>query len=160
MTSRHKRMFWGVIILVGFIPAAVIIYSLFVWVRESLFNHASTAITNPGISAIVPTKQEQFDKLQRLAHQQGMVTVIVKLNVPYKPEGQLSAAQVREQHQALVDAKAQVFKELDGYKFIPGDTDWTIPFMSLQVDEKALIRLRSLPLIADISGNEGIPLVH
>lgn len=79
------------------------------------------------------------------------VRVLVRLNVPFTPEGRLaSVQQVRDQRQAVSHLQEGVLRRLEGENVRPHARYRFIPYMALVVDATALSRLASLPEVADI----------
>jgi hypothetical protein len=90
------------------------------------------------------------DLLSR-AQQNGSVRIIVGLNVPFVPEGELpDAAAVDAQHKAIADAQAALVQRLSGFTVSDVEIYESIPFVAMVVDAAALQVLLSDPAVTSI----------
>lgn len=114
-----------------------------------------------GLAAAPPAQavpNEQDAALQALmdkAEANGTVRVIVGLNVPFTPEGELAGTQaVQIQQQAIQIAQNQVWQQIAGYTSELKASYQYIPYMAVIVDEAALAKLASLPEVISIEEDQ------
>lgn len=90
------------------------------------------------------------EALPEKARRQGAVTVVVKLTTTFRPEGGLTPEQVQAQRQAIHAAQARVLQDLQGHYAQVTARLESIPYLTLKVDEPALLRLACHADVADI----------
>jgi subtilase family serine protease len=111
------------------------------------------------------------DTLHAQAAAQGSVRVIVRLNAPFVPEGQLATpAHVLSQRQMLAGAQSMVRGQLRGVQHrVVRDFGGTLPLMALEASPDALRMLASLRgIVTDVQKDElsapgladSIPLIN
>jgi hypothetical protein len=81
----------------------------------------------------------------------GTVAVIVRLCVPFRPEGELSDKAARRQRARIARVQAALMKSLDGFKVSSVRRYVFTPFVSMSVDDAALLRLRELSVVASVA---------
>jgi hypothetical protein len=112
----------------------------------------STQESQPDMATQEVTMQPEYAELLSRVRSEGTLRVIVLLNVPFKPEGELGSEEaVRQQHQVIADAQAALVEALEGTDFRVIDQFETVPQMVLTVDEKALQTLMMSGLVSTIS---------
>ena len=77
--------------------------------------------------------------------------VIVRLCLAFRPEGELSDAAARLQRQRISRAQDELVRALRNHKVSAVRRYQFTPFVSMSVDRAALLRLRQLPLVAEVS---------
>jgi hypothetical protein len=100
---------------------------------------------------------DKFEELSARARAQGSIDVIVKLCVPFRPEGELSDADARRQRDAIARAQDALIKELRGERVAHVKRYEYTPFIALEVDASALRRLRSSASVAEVTEDAAIP---
>lgn len=108
-----------------------------------------------GLAAASPAQavpDEQAATVQTLidkAEANGTVRVIIGLNVPFTPEGELSGTQaVQIQQQAIQTAQNRVLQQIASYNSELVASFKYIPAMAISVDAIALDKLMSLPEVS------------
>lgn len=106
-----------------------------------------------------PLRQtEELTQLVAQAYEAGTVRVLVQLDLPFRPEGELDGIRaVRSQQLGIDGVQASVLDELAetntaviaAYKYIP--------FMALELDAAALETLASLPQVVAIEEDVAVP---
>lgn len=99
----------------------------------------------------------KFEELSTRARAQGSVRVIVKLCVPFQPEGELSDADARRQRDAIARAQDALLKELRGGRVAHVKRYEYTPFIALEVDARALSGLRSSASVAEVTEDAAVP---
>lgn len=98
----------------------------------------------------------QLEELKAAAAQSGKVSIIVRLNLPFAPEGELSAKEVAAQRAEIATASAELRTRLadtlagSPRHFLPYRS---IPFATLEVNGAELERLAADPGVVSINGN-------
>jgi hypothetical protein len=101
---------------------------------------------------------DKFDMLLARARTEGSVLVIVRLCVPFRPEGELADdAAVRSQRAAIAGAQNALLKELSTRGVGSVKKSEYTPFISMAVDANALLRLKSSAEVADITEDAIVP---
>ncbi|HEX6898277.1 MAG TPA: S8 family serine peptidase [Thermoanaerobaculia bacterium] len=95
-------------------------------------------------------RREVPRELREKAAREGVVRVLVRLNLPFTPEGGLASVQVRDQRQAVARLQDTVLQRLAGANARPHARYRFIPYMALAVDAPALDRLARLPEVAAV----------
>ncbi len=118
----------------------------------------------------LPAAGHQLKVLRALAQDEGTVRVIVELDIPFTPEGELSTgAKVAVQQQEIEQAQQEVLDSLppaEGEPAPPRTFD-AIPYVVLEVDAAGLEALADHPAVADIQQDipsppllaESIPII-
>ncbi|MCB9421153.1 MAG: S8 family serine peptidase [Ardenticatenaceae bacterium] len=125
------------------------------WSKISLFVAILVIIISlaaaPAAQAVPNEPDAALQALISKAEANGTVRVIVGLNVPFTPEGQLASTQaVDRQQQAIQIAQNQVWQQIAGYNSQLDVTFKYIPAMAVSVDVAALNKLISLPEVSQI----------
>jgi subtilisin family serine protease len=116
---------------------------------------ASSLAASP--SSWVP-KRLALPGLLEKARAEGTVRVLVRLSMPYSPEGLLAAdSLVRNQRRSIQEGQDGVLRRLAGtgirllarYQFIP--------YLALEADASALAALRDLPEVAAVEEDVAVP---
>ncbi len=125
--------------LFGSLAAAVLILS-------GLSSSAAQGSDKNNLAAPV-SREAAFDaaSLRAQAAQHGRLRVIATLNVNYRPERQLAAAQATAQRAAIRAATARVLSRLAGGNYTVNATFEAYPFLGVTVDPAALEALLSSP---------------
>jgi hypothetical protein len=100
---------------------------------------------------------DKFEELSARARARGSVSVVVKLCVPFRPEGELSDADARRQRAAIARAQDALLKELRGARVANVKRYEYTPFIALEVDAGALRRLRSSASVAEVTEDAALP---
>jgi hypothetical protein len=100
---------------------------------------------------------DKFDMLLARARTEGSVLVVVRLCVPFRPEGELADAAVRSQRAAIARAQNALLKELPARGVGSVKKSEYTPFISMAVDADALLRLKSAAEVADITEDAIVP---
>ncbi len=88
------------------------------------------------------------------AQSQGSVRVIVKLKMPFTPEGELSSpSQVASQRAQIKSAQTELLNSLSNYNIKGVKRFETIPYISMEVDAQTLCVSVSHPLVESIHEN-------
>lgn len=102
-------------------------------------------------------REETFDALLRRARAGGPVAVIVRLCVPFRPEGGMSDEAARLQRSAIARAQDALLEELRRERVGSVKRFESTPYLALTADARALLRLRSSPAVADLTEDAAIP---
>ena len=138
--------------------------------KKLLLTFAVLLVCSTGPEFVVLAQQRvdiPADLTQR-AVAEGSVRVIVRIDVPVQPEGQLAAAAVTTQRQAIAASQAQVLTQLGGTNYRVVRAFDTLPFLALEVAPDALAALAQSAAIStieedrllDISLAQSTPLVE
>jgi hypothetical protein len=93
---------------------------------------------------------QDVQALQQKARESGWVRVIVGLDVPFQAEGELPAQARQQQRRAIEAAQNGVLRGVDKANATVKARFSTIPFMTLQVNERALAGLANNPRVTSI----------
>jgi hypothetical protein len=94
---------------------------------------------------------DKYAALLTAVREQGSIPVIVGLDVPFQPEGELSDPQaVQDQRQAIAEAQDRLLQRMAGLNISNVTTFEFIPFVSMTVDEAALRDLIANPEVTSI----------
>jgi hypothetical protein len=104
--------------------------------------------------------KETFDALMRRARSAGSVAVIVRLCVPFRPEGEMSDESARLQRSAIARAQDALLKELRRERVGSVKRFQSTPYLALTADARALLRLRSSSSVADVTEDEALPAAN
>lgn len=95
-----------------------------------------------------------YRNLLSKAQSQGSVRVIVKLKMPFTPEGELSSpSQVVSQRAQIKSAQTELLNSLSNYNIRGVKRFETIPYISMGVDAQTLCVSVSHPLVESIHEN-------
>lgn len=109
------------------------------------------AASAPSAQAVPGEQDATLQALMDKAAQNGTVRVLIGLNVPFTPEGELASIQaVQTQQQAIRAAQSRVSQELASYSSTPIRSFKYIPALAAAVDATALAKLAALPDVAYI----------
>jgi hypothetical protein len=100
---------------------------------------------------------DKFEALLVRTRESGSVQVVVRLCVPFRPEGELSDAAARRQRADIARAQDSLLKELRGARISNVKRYEYTPFVALAVDAEALLRIRSSRSVADVSEDTALP---
>jgi hypothetical protein len=90
--------------------------------------------------------------------EEGTVSVIVTLDIPYEPEALLKTqAEIDEQRAAIASAQDELVASLADFNAVENTRYTIFPQIALTVDEKALQELARSPLVADVQENRAHP---
>ncbi|MBZ0281443.1 MAG: S8 family serine peptidase [Anaerolineae bacterium] len=78
------------------------------------------------------------------------VRMIVGLNVPFVPEGNLSVQAAANQQAAILQAQQNLLNSLVGYNVQTAAQFRYIPYMTLEVDDAVIAVLRASPLVSSL----------
>lgn len=98
-----------------------------------------------------PADARTFESLRERARVAGSLKVIVRLCVPFRPEGELSERAARLQRSRIRRSQAELTRALKGFKVSAVRRYEFTPFVAMSVDDAALARLRKLSVVADVS---------
>jgi len=105
-----------------------------------------------------PQPLRTFDSLIAKAQSTGSVMVIVRLNVPFQPEGSIWREEgINAQRKAIEMAHESVLETLSGLNVSNIKRYSYVPYIALQVDSSALEAMRSNPNIASIIEDVPVP---
>jgi subtilisin len=96
------------------------------------------------------------DRLAVLARRNGTVRVIARLDVPFRPEGILSAAGRALQRNQIEEERSSVLDEVADTGSGPAATFQTVPFVALEASPDGLDELRASPHVTGVV--EDLPL--
>ncbi|MEJ2750042.1 MAG: S8 family serine peptidase, partial [Anaerolineae bacterium] len=109
------------------------------------------AVSAPPAQAVPGEQDAVLQALLDKTAVNGTVRVIVGLNIPFTPEGELAGTQaVDRQQQTIQAAQNQVWQQIAGFNSELVTNFKYIPAMALSVDAAALNKLMSLPEISTI----------
>lgn len=100
---------------------------------------------------------DDFEALLVRTKETGTVQVIVRLCVPFRPEGELSAAAARRQRADIARSQDALLRELRGARASNVKRYESTPFIALAVDAESLRRLRSSRSVADVTEDAALP---
>ena len=121
--------------------------------------HAEVATAMPEVSPGAVIKDNQVPRVRppqsgdllTRARQDGSVRIIVGLDVPFVPEGDLpDAAAVDAQYKAINDAQTALVDRLSDFKVSDVTLYESIPFVAMAVDAAALEALMHDPAVTSI----------
>ena len=145
----------------------VLVVGVALWVSTPGYALDSSGTIAPAKGSI-QTKAHRFRRLLDQAQEKETVRVIVRLNSASMAEGLLSGEkEVSEQRADIARRQQQVLNHLEGQAVRNIKKFEQIPFLALELDQRALASLESHPLIADIEEdslsrpalNQTIPLI-
>ena len=99
----------------------------------------------------------EYRKVEDVIPSKKMKSIIVGLNVPHKPEGELTESQAQQQRASLNKAQEELIKVIPG-EFKVVSRYWFIPAMAISVDEEALKFLEESPLVKSIEEDKLMPV--
>jgi hypothetical protein len=105
-----------------------------------------------GVSVAQEFKDSKVDPtVWQKVKRDGIATVIVSLNVPFQPEGNLSQDMVKSQRQAIAEAQNTLLRELSGTKYESFRSFFTIPGVGLKVSADALAVLEASSVVKHVT---------
>lgn len=87
----------------------------------------------------------------------GHIRILVRLNMPFQPAGQLSAPEAAEQQARIADLQNQLCAALSGTQVTGVKRFQYTPLMGMIVDAAALERLLAHPLVLSIEEDTPAP---
>jgi hypothetical protein len=97
---------------------------------------------------------EKYAALLAAVREQGSISVIVGLDVPFQPEGEMADPQaVQTQRQAIAAAQERLLQRMAGLNIRNVTTYEFIPFVAMTIDEAALRDLIANPEVTSIEQN-------
>jgi subtilisin len=104
------------------------------------------------------SKKSNLDEIIQKAQETGSVRVIIHLNVPFKPEGELHVpAAVQGQRNGIARAQEAISKRLDSFNGNVLRRFKYVPVMVLVTDSEGLADLASNPNVSHIQEDEPVP---
>ena len=103
---------------------------------------------------------ESYSQLESMVEQQGKVRVILGLDVPVTPEGELDRPQaIQNQQEMIQSAQQNILKRLSASTTLSPDTYQFkhIPYISTEIDTSSLSVLQSSPMISSIMPDIAVP---
>ncbi len=100
---------------------------------------------------------QDYSNLFFKAQSQGSVRVIVKLKIPFTPEGALKEDEALKQRAKISETKDQLLKSLSKHKLKGIKKFKYIPYIAMEVDSAALSALISNPLVESIQEDIAVP---
>ena len=103
---------------------------------------------------------ESYAQLESMVEQQGKVRVILGLDVPVIPEGELDGPQaIQDQQQMIQNAQQNLLKRLSGSTALSPDTYQFkhVPYISTVIDTSSLSVLQSSPMVSSIMPDVAVP---
>lgn len=110
-------------------------------------------------SALMKFDRDTLPALRSRARTNGKVNLIVGLDMISQPEGRLTATQVRQQRQQILERGNQLASQLRGFNAQVKRQFEFVPYVSLSADEAALEFFVRSPLVASIR-EDGINRLH
>lgn len=110
-----------------------------------------------GESASEGTGPMQGSALLQRVEQDAVLAVIVRLAIPFAPEGTLDAKDVRRQRAAIRRAQATLLASLEPFAVRVTARYTSSPLIALVVDRKALRYLLRSPLVRTVQENRPDP---
>lgn len=101
---------------------------------------------------------EEYDKLLTKAQKTGSIRIIARLNMPFVPEGRLSAQEAVDQQNRIARLQDQLCGALSGYPIKDIRRFKYTPYIAMTVDSEALKALTASALI--LSMEEDVPAGH
>lgn len=120
--------------------------------------NAHSVEANPPVSQNESSSSvKDYSLLLAVAQAKGSVRVLVKLNMPFVPDGQLSPKQSKEQQMRISEMQDRLFTVLvqDDVQGIKRFT--YAPYMAMKVNAKALRVLISSSLVSSIEADSAVP---
>jgi hypothetical protein len=100
-----------------------------------------------------PQKSKVHPDVWRKVQEQGVVNVIVRLDMPWQSEDKLSKSEIAAQRKAIAEAQKRLLAELAGTKYKLGRGLEKSPIIGLEVDSYALTILENSPLVLRVNEN-------
>lgn len=117
--------------------------------------HATSEVQPATTEVVVTPSLAVDDALARKAQQDGTVRIVVGLDVPFIPEGELADdAAINQQHQAIEQAQDALLGRLQRFAVSNVTKFATIPFLSMNVDAAGLSALRADPGVKSIQADQ------
>ena len=131
---RMASLILTFVILITLVPSPV--------EGKSLTNGASIGYSIVGNTSF---KTNLYETLQQKAQQDGSVRVIIRLNVPFVPEGELSAPSVQGQRSGIAQVQEAVATSLESFNANVLRQYKYVPLMVVTVDSSGLADLAANP---------------
>ncbi|MBV6343028.1 S8 family serine peptidase [Candidatus Magnetobacterium casense] len=131
---------------------------LFMLVLLLLFNHVESGFAG---EPLVPFSKVStpggYDHLAYKAQSDGSVRVIVKVNGPAQPMGELSPSEAASQVNMIAHAQDKVLELLSGYRINSSHKYKYIPYIAMTLDKSALDALIAIPEIEKVEEDMLVP---
>jgi subtilisin family serine protease len=103
-------------------------------------------------SEMATLRAQSFETLTTKVEQEGLVKVIVGLNIPFQTDVALNDTKaIQRQQETIRSAQQFLLEDLSGLLEMPADSFRFVPYLALTVDTEGLERLRISPLVATIT---------
>ncbi|MEK7990734.1 MAG: hypothetical protein VSS52_006980 [Thiotrichaceae bacterium] len=105
-------------------------------------------------------KEVALEAIRVLVNEQGYTRVIIGLAIDFKPEGELTQKEIDEQHEATAETRQRLLAEIkEHFDFALEEYFFeTIPYITVNINQKILDFLAQHPLVKTIQLDETIPL--
>jgi subtilisin family serine protease len=120
-------------------------------------NEQDQKTTNQAATAVGVNAFTQLDSLTAKAQAKGQVPVILRLNMNFKAEGNLSVPEVIAQRNAIADAQIAVIQPLVGMNATNIKKYQYVPYLAVTVNATALQALAKNPMVIEISEDVAVP---
>jgi len=100
---------------------------------------------------------QKYDTLLSKARSKGSVRLIVRLDVVFRPEGELSAPDTLNQRSSIAGRQDELLEALSGHNVASIKRFKYIPYMALEVNESALAGLVNHPSVVGIEEDIAVP---
>jgi hypothetical protein len=120
--------------------------------------NAHSVEANPPVSQNESSSSvKDYSRLLSVAQTAGSIRILVKLNMPFVPDGQLSPKQAEEQQVRISEMQDRlcsvlVQQDVQGIKRFK-----YTPYMAMRVNTAALKVLISSPLVSSIEADDAVP---
>ena len=125
--------------------------ALFLIVTIILLNGPSAP---PTLAAPPAQAPDDLQELMAKADREGLISVMIGLDVTVKPEGMVTDQQVKQQRQAVQDVQDKVLDKMSQTEMTVLAQYKYIPYMAVSVDAQALAKLAELPEVVSLGENE------
>lgn len=140
-----RKMNWQEVLIAPLVTSLLSISTAIVTSNQVL-----SMEVNPTISKVEISKE-----LKAVLAKQGIVRVIVGLNVDFKPEGELATPQeVAEQQSKIAEAQTQLISQIRDIFVLEEKLFSTIPYISINANQAILDILTDNPLVKTIQLDE------
>lgn len=103
------------------------------------------------------SSSEEYNKLLAKTQKAGSIRIIARLNIPFVPDGQLSAQEATDQQARISEMQAQLCEALSGYHIKGIKRFKHSPYIAMKVDSKALRALIDNSLILSLEEDAPLP---
>ena len=104
-----------------------------------------------------PSSLKNYDKLLGRTRSAGSVRVIVRLNMPFVPDGQLSAQEATDQQARISQMQDQLCEALSAYPIKGIKRFKYTPYIAMEVDSTALRALIDNSLVLSLEEDTPVP---